>query len=82
MAATIAGLTRLRFSQNVSTIKFVLCRHPRLHLQGVLNPVKLTEILFYVEDGNDIWRKLADEVALGEHKVATVDNIDRVNRRN
>ena len=41
---------------------------------------KLTEILFCVEDWNDIWRKLADEVALGEHKVATVDNIDRVNK--
>ena len=49
MAATIAGLTRLRSGQNVSTIKFVLCRHPRLHLQGVINPVKLTEILFYVD---------------------------------
>ena len=41
---------------------------------------KLTEILFHVEDGNNIWCKLADEAALGEHKVATVDNIDRVNK--
>ena len=41
---------------------------------------KLTEILFHVEDANDVWRKLADESALGGHMVATVDNLDRVNK--
>ena len=41
---------------------------------------KLTEILFHVEDANDVWRKLDDEAALGGHKVATVDNINRVNK--
>ena len=41
---------------------------------------KLTEILFHVKDANDVWHKLADEAALGGHKVATVNNIDRVNK--
>ena len=41
---------------------------------------KLTEILFHVEDTNEVWRKLADESAMGGHLVATVDNLDRVNK--
>ena len=41
---------------------------------------KLTEILFHVEDANEVWRKLADESAVGGHMVATVDNLDRVNK--
>ena len=41
---------------------------------------KLTEILFHVEDANDVWSKLADESAMGGHLVATVDNLDRVNK--
>ena len=41
---------------------------------------KLTEILFFVEDGNDIWRKLAGEAERGGHKVATATNIGRVNK--
>ena len=41
---------------------------------------KLTEILFHVKDANDAWHKLADEAALGGHMVATVDNLDRVNK--
>ena len=41
---------------------------------------KLTEILFHVEDANDVWLKLADESALGVHMVATVNNLDRVNK--
>ena len=38
------------------------------------------EILFYVEDGNDIRRKLAGEAVQGGHRVATANNIDRVNK--
>ena len=41
---------------------------------------KLTEILFHVEDANEVWRKLAEESALGGHSVATVENLDRVNK--
>ena len=41
---------------------------------------KLTEILFHVEDANEVWCKLGDESALGGHLVATVDNLDRVNK--
>jgi hypothetical protein len=41
---------------------------------------KLTEILFHVEDANEVWRKLADESEEGGHMVATVDNLDRVNK--
>ena len=41
---------------------------------------KLTEILFHMEDGNKVWRKLADESVMGGHSVATVDNLDRVNK--
>ena len=41
---------------------------------------KLTEILFHVEDPNEVWRKLADESVVGGHMVATVDNLDRVNK--
>ena len=41
---------------------------------------KLTEILFHVKDANEVWRKLAYESALAGHMVATVDNLDRVNK--
>ena len=41
---------------------------------------KLTEILFHVEDANEVWRKLADESAVGGHMVATVNNLNRVNK--
>ena len=41
---------------------------------------KLTEILFHVEDAKEAWRKLADKSTMGGHSVATVDNLDRVNK--
>ena len=45
---------------------------------------KLMELLFFVEDGDDVWRKLADEAELEGHKIVTADmsacDIDRVNK--
>ena len=45
---------------------------------------KLTEILFFVEDRNNIWRKLAREAEQGGHKIVTVNmavnEVDRVNK--
>ena len=38
------------------------------------------EILFHVEDVREIWRKLQVEATVDEHSVATVDNLDRVNK--
>ena len=41
---------------------------------------KLTEILFHVEDATEVWRKLQDEATMEGHSVATVVNLDRVNK--
>ena len=38
------------------------------------------EGLFCVDDGDEVWQKLADEAELGKHDIATVDNLDRVNK--
>ena len=41
---------------------------------------KLTEIIFRVEDAIEGWRKLQEESSRDGHSVATVDNLDRINK--
>ena len=38
------------------------------------------EILFLVEDGDDIWKKLAEEAQQGGHEIVTANNIDTANK--
>jgi hypothetical protein len=38
------------------------------------------EVLFFLEDGSEVWQKLGEEAENGGHSMVTVDNIDRVNK--
>ena len=50
----------------------------------ILQMKKLLEILFLVEDGEEVWLGLAGQVVQGRHKTVTVgmtnSEVDRVNR--
>lgn len=45
---------------------------------------KLMEVLFLVEDADDVWKKIAGEAELAGRKIVTVDmtasEVDRVNK--
>ena len=41
---------------------------------------KLTEIIFRVEDAIEGWRKLQEESSRDGHSVATMNNLDRINK--
>ena len=45
---------------------------------------KLMEIFYHVDDGEEVWRRLAMEAEQGGHKIVTVNmavnEVDRVNK--